>query len=223
MATQKIAAVPSVRRLPSYLHIIRQAQRKGSYYISGTFIAKELNLEPIQVRKDLSITRIIGKPKKGYPVVPLINAIERFLGWDTIREAVLVGAGNLGTALLGYQELQRHGFRVVAAFDVNPEKIGSRIHEVPVFAVELMKSTILTLGVKTALLTVPSGSAQGITEILIKAGIEGIWNFTNVKLKVPDTVVVQKEDISSGYALFCVMMKTQHKAAQKPLSPVQEP
>ncbi|MDR1302675.1 MAG: redox-sensing transcriptional repressor Rex [Treponema sp.] len=222
MAKQKIAAVPSVRRLPSYLHIIRQALREGSHYISGTFIAQELNLEPIQVRKDLSITRIKGKPKKGYPVGPLIEAIEQFLGWDTIREVVLVGAGNLGTALLGYQELQRHGFRVVAAFDVNPEKIGSRIHEVPVFGVEIMKSTILTLGVKTALLTVPSGSAQGITEILIKSGIEGIWNFTNVKLKVPDTVVVQKEDLSSGYALFCVMMQTRHKAAQNALSLVPE-
>jgi redox-sensing transcriptional repressor len=218
MAKQKIAAVPSVRRLPSYLHIIRQAQREGSQYISGTFIAQELNLEPIQVRKDLGITRIMGKPKKGYPVGPLINAIEQFLGWDTIREAVLVGVGNLGTALLGYQELQRHGFQVVAAFDVNPEKIGSRIHEVPVFAVDIMERKILTLRVKIALLTVPSCSAQEITEILIKAGIEGIWNFTNVKLKVPDTVVVQKEDLSSGYALFCVMMQTQQMAVHKPLS-----
>ncbi|MDR2797783.1 MAG: redox-sensing transcriptional repressor Rex, partial [Treponema sp.] len=186
-------------------------------YISGTFIAQELNLEPIQVRKDLAITPIIGKPKKGYPVGPLIRAIEHFLGWDTTREAVLVGAGSLGTTLLGYQKLQRHGLLVVAAFDSNAEKIGSQIHQVPVFSVETLERKIPTLGVKIALLTVPSHAAQGVTEILIKAGIEGIWNFTNVKLKVPDTMVVQKEDLSSGYAMFCVMM--QARQIEKDLLP----
>ncbi|MHB9292095.1 putative redox-sensing transcriptional repressor [Hollandina sp. SP2] len=207
MAKQKIAAAPSVRRLPLYLQLARQARQEGIQYISGTFIAQELNLKPIQVRKDLGITPIIGKPKKGYPVEPLIRAIECFLGWDTTREAVLVGAGNLGTALLGYQKLQDHGLLVVAAFDSNPEKIGSPIHQVPVFSVETLESKILTLSIKNALLTVPSHAAQGITEILIKAGIEGIWNFTNTKLKVPDNIVVQKEDLSSGYAMFCVMMQ----------------
>ncbi|MDR1985873.1 MAG: redox-sensing transcriptional repressor Rex [Treponema sp.] len=207
MAKQKIAAAPSVRRLPLYLQVVRQAQREGIQYISGTFIAQELNLKPIQVRKDLGMTPIIGKPKKGYPVAPLIRAIKYFLGWDTTREAVLVGTGNLGTALLGYQKLQDHGLLVVAAFDSNQEKIGSLIHQVPVFSVETLESKILTWGVKIALLTVPSHAAQGITEMLIKAGIEGIWNFTNVKLKVPDRIVVQKEDLSSGYAMFCVMMQ----------------
>src|SRR5512136_1024647 len=99
MAKIKVSFAPSVRRLPSYLHIIRQAQRNGDYYISGTVIAMELNLEPIQVRKDLAITGIIGKPKKGYPVEELIKAIERYLGWDQNHVAVLVGAGNLGSAL----------------------------------------------------------------------------------------------------------------------------
>ncbi|MDR2393796.1 MAG: redox-sensing transcriptional repressor Rex [Treponema sp.] len=207
MVKQKIAAAPSIRRLPAYLHLVRQAQREGLQYISGTAIAQELNLEPIQVRKDLSITHIMGKPKKGYSVASLIGAIEHFLSWDTTRRAVLIGAGNLGTALLGYQEFQYHGLQVVAAFDVNPEKIGSRIHQVPVFSVETLEQEIPTRGVKTALLTVPSHAAQAITEILIRVGIEGIWNFTKAKLRVPDTMVVQKEDLSSGYALFCVMMQ----------------
>ncbi|MDR2633285.1 MAG: redox-sensing transcriptional repressor Rex [Treponema sp.] len=216
MVKQKVAAAPSVRRLPAYLHLVRQAQREGLQYISGTFIAQELSLEPIQVRKDLSITRIMGKPKKGYAVASLIGAIEHFLGWDRTRQAVLVGAGNLGTALLGYQELQRQGLHVVAAFDVNPEKIGSRIHQVPVFSVATLEQEIPAWGVKTALLTVPSQAAQEITEILIRVGIEGIWNFTKAKLRVPDTLVVQKEDLSSGYALFCVMMQNRQPEASPP-------
>jgi redox-sensing transcriptional repressor len=210
---QKITAAPSVRRLPSYLHTIRQLQKEGEEYISGTLIAQELNLEPIQVRKDLAITGIIGKPKKGYPVEALIRAIEGFLGWDTVQEVVLVGVGNLGTALIGYEEFQHNGLFLIAAFDTNPKKIGLRIHGVPVLSANTLDIQIRSFGVKMAILTVPSPFAQETADILIKAGIEAIWNFTNVKLKVPDNVAVQKEDLSSGYAILCVMQQAKRMTA----------
>ncbi|WP_304225091.1 redox-sensing transcriptional repressor Rex [Gracilinema caldarium] len=208
MAKQKIPATPSIRRLPSYLHIIRQAEKDGEEYISGTVIANELNLEPIQVRKDLAITGIIGKPKKGYPVHALITAIEHFLGWDSIRDGVLVGVGNLGSALMGYQEFQFHGLNIVAAFDKDPKKIGSTVHGVPVLPLDTMEIQVRNLGVSMAILTVPSSAAQETADMLVKAGVTAIWNFTNVKLKVPDSVVVQKEDLSSGYAMLCVMIQS---------------
>jgi redox-sensing transcriptional repressor len=207
MIKRKISAAPSVRRLPSYLHLIRQLEQEEGGYISGTLIAQELNLEPIQVRKDLAITGITGKPKKGYPVKALINAIERFLGWNSPRDAVLVGAGNLGSALLGYPEFKRHGLNIVAAFDKDPGKVNIHIYGVPVLPAEVMEAQIPDFGVTTAILTVPSSAAQETADILIKAGIRGIWNFTNVKLKVPDDVAVQKEDLSSGYAMLCVMLR----------------
>jgi redox-sensing transcriptional repressor len=205
---QKISAAPSVRRLPSYLHLIRQSQREGDEYISGTIIAQELNLEPIQVRKDLAITGIIGKPKKGYPVDALIRAIERFLGWDSPRDAVLIGVGNLGTALMGYPEFQFHGLNLLAAFDQNPGKIGAVVHGVPVLSADTLEIQVRNMGIKMAILTVPSSFAQETADTLVKAGIEGIWNFTNVKLRVPGNVVVQKEDLSSGYAMLCVKMRS---------------
>lgn len=206
MTKQKIAAVPSIRRLPSYLHIIRQSKDEGNEYISGTVIAQELHLEPIQVRKDLAITGIVGKPKKGYPVIALMAAIEHFLGWDEMQQAILVGAGNLGTALTGYPEFQYHGLNICAAFDQDPAKIGKRIHGVPIFSLETLPEQIKNLQAKIAILTVPSAHAQGVTDIMVGAGITAIWNFTNVKLKVPDNVLVQKEDLTSGYAMLCVMM-----------------
>jgi redox-sensing transcriptional repressor len=206
MAKVKISYAPSVRRLPSYLHIIRQAERNHDFYISGTVIAQELNLEPIQVRKDLAITGIVGKPKKGYPVEELIKAIERYLGWDQTHVAVLVGAGNLGSALMGYQEFQRHGLRIVAAFDTDPQKVGSQVHGVPVQSLVTMEQAIKAINAEIALLTVPSPFAQATAETLVRAGITSIWNFTNVKLKVPDRIVVQGEDLSSGYALLSVQM-----------------
>lgn len=206
MSKQKISAIPSIRRLPSYLHIIRQYRDEGQEYISGTVIAQELRLEPIQVRKDLAITGIVGKPKKGYPVVALMAAIEHFLGWDEVQQAVLIGAGNLGTALAGYQEFQFHGLNICAAFDQNPAKIGTNIHGVPVFSLETLSHQVSILGASIAVLTVPSPYAQEVTDQLVQSGITAIWNFTNVKLKVPDNVIVQREDLTSGYAMLCVMM-----------------
>jgi len=206
MPKVKVSYAPSVRRLPSYLVIIRQAEKSRDPYISGTVIAQELNLEPIQVRKDLAITGIVGKPKKGYPVEELIKAIERYLGWDQNHVAVLVGAGNLGSALMGYQEFQRHGLRIVAAFDTDPKKVGGQVHGVPVQAMENLEPRIREIKAEIAILTVPSPFAQSTAETLVKAGITSIWNFTNTKLKVPDDIIVQREDLSSGYALLSVQM-----------------
>ena len=206
IAKQKITAVPSIRRLPSYLQIIRQAKNDNLEYISGTVIAQELSLDPIQVRKDITITGIIGKPKKGYPVVALMTAIEHFLGWDEMQQAVLVGAGNLGTALAGYQNFQYHGLNICAAFDTDPAKISKEIHGVPVFSLETADVYIKNFNAKIAILTVPSSQAQITADKIIAAGITAIWNFTNVKLKVPENVSVQREDLTSGYAILCVKM-----------------
>jgi redox-sensing transcriptional repressor len=208
MKKLRVSSAPSVRRLPSYLQIIRNLQQEGTEYISGTVIAKALNLESIKVRKDLSITGIVGTPKKGYPVEPLINAIEHFLGWDSLQDAVLLGVGNMGSALLGYREFQVHGLNIIAAFDNNPGKIGSTIHGIKIMNSESMDIQIPRFGAKIAILTVPPEQAQRSADMLVKSGIEGIWNFTNVKLKVPGGVVVQKEDLSSGYAMLCVKLNS---------------
>ncbi len=208
MARMKISFTPSIRRFPSYMHIIRNAQANGHFYISGTVIAQELNLEPIQVRKDLAITGIIGKPKKGYPVDALIAAIERYLGWDEVHEAIVVGAGNLGSALMGYPEFRIHNLHIVAAFDTDPDKIGNRIHGVPVIGLADLESTVRDGKVEYAILTVPSSNAQEVTETLVRSGVRAIWNFTNTKLRVPDEVMVHREDLSSGYALLSVMLQT---------------
>ncbi len=208
MARHKIPAAPSVRRLPSYLYIVQQAYNANQEYISGTVIAQELRLEPIQVRKDLAITGIAGRPKKGYPTGKLLSAINSFLGWDTVQKAVIVGAGNLGTALAGYQEFRLHGIDMAAAFDNDESKIGTTIHGVLVHPLEALEKQIKRTGAAIAILTVPSEHAQEAADRIVAAGITAIWNFTNRKLVLPDHVVVQKEDLTSGFALLSVMMRT---------------
>ncbi len=215
MAKQKIPATPSIRRLPSYLHLIKQVRSEGYEFISGTVIAQELNLEPIQVRKDLAITGIIGKPKRGYPVAPLIAAIEHFLSWDDAKKAIIVGAGNLATALTGYGEFQYHGLDFLAAFDKDAKKIGTQIHGVPVYSVGDMAEKVRGHKVSLAILTVPSTFAQETADIIVGSGIKAIWNFTNAKLKLPEDVVCQQEDLTSGYAMLCVMMDSMREKPVK--------
>ncbi len=203
----KLASMPTIKRLPSYLHVIEAAEKEGKEYISGTVIADELELEPIQVRKDLAITGIVGKPRIGFPVRDLINAINQFLRWDREHQAVVVGAGHLGTALIGYEELAYRGVRIRAAFDLDQQKVGKTVSGVPVYSLGQLSDKIQELNIDIAILSVPASHAQAVADMIVKAGIRAIWNFTTVKLKVPSNVVVQKEDMSSGYAMLSVKMK----------------
>ncbi|MDR2070673.1 MAG: redox-sensing transcriptional repressor Rex [Treponema sp.] len=208
MQNLKISAAFSIRRLPSYLHIIRNLRREGEKYILGAAIARELHLESIQVRKDLGITGIKGKPGKGYPAEVLVDAIEGFLGWNIPRDAIIAGVGNLGSALIGYEEFQLNGLNIVAGFDIDPEKIGAAIHGVPVLNTTTIAINVPLLHVKIAILTVPDIYAQDVSDTLVDAGINAIWNFTNTQLRVPSHVVVQNEDFSLGYDMLCIKMRS---------------
>jgi redox-sensing transcriptional repressor len=199
------ASIPTIRRLPSYLQVVKRYKAEGLTVISGTVIAEELELEAIQVRKDLAVTGIAGKPRVGYPVTELISAIEKFLNWNRGCRAIVVGAGNLGSALMGYQELKDHGLTLVAAFDMSIDKIGPRDNAPTVYPMNEMPAVVEKKQARLAILTVPAGVAQDVCDKLVAAGIRRRWNFSNVRLRVPDGVLVMQEDLSSGYAVLTVL------------------
>ena len=114
-----------MKRLPAYLQMLRVLQGEGREYVSGTVLATTHNLEPVIVRKDLAVTGVVGTPRLGFKVSDLIVAIEKFLGWDQQTKAVLVGVGNLGTALLGYRGFDDYGLRIAGAFDADTTKVGT--------------------------------------------------------------------------------------------------
>lgn len=204
---RKAASLPTIRRLPGYLQVVRQAEQDGVLVISGTTIAEELELEPIQVRKDLAVTGIVGKPRVGYVVKDLIAALEHFLRWDQTHNAIVVGAGNLGTALLGHTEFRKNGMNISAAFDADPTKVGKKFHGIKVLEANEMVAYIKAHNVTVAILTLPPYVAQEVCNQVIAAGVKSIWNFTSLKLKVPEgynDVLIQKEDLSSGYAVLSV-------------------
>ncbi|MGL4982839.1 MAG: redox-sensing transcriptional repressor Rex [Treponemataceae bacterium] len=208
MLKHKVIASPTVRRLPSYLNIVKKMQSEGCDFVSGTIIANELHLEPIQVRKDLALTGVTGKPKRGYQTSDLIHAIEEFLDWNAQKNAILVGAGNLGMALSGHKEFREHGLHFVAAFDSDEKKINQTIRGIQIYSLCDIERFAVNKNITLAVLTVPASVAQNMADVVVASGIKAIWNFTNVKLKVPSDVVVQQEDLLSGYALLCVMQNT---------------
>ena len=121
-----------VRHFPLYLTWIRERMAEGMEYVSAAELAAACGFDPVVTRKELAITGVIGTPRKGFPAAALSQAITVCLGWDNSTDAVLVGAGSLGTALLGYDGFREHNFDFVVAFDTNPEKIGGKLHGVPV-------------------------------------------------------------------------------------------
>lgn len=199
---QKVASIPTIKRLPSYLNLVKRASEEGIQIISATTIAKELDLEPIQVRKDLAVTGIIGKPRIGYKVDELFQAIQGFLNWDQKHKAIIVGTGNLGSALMTYGELKNHGLTVVGAADADPGKIGTEKKGIIISDVQKLPELIKEKGATIIILTVPPSKAQEVADILSPTEIKAIWNFTNVKLKISDHILVLMEDLSSGFAVL---------------------
>lgn len=197
---------PSLRRLPQYHHLLIELKSKGINQISCSVIGRDLNLVPVQVRKDLQYTGIVGKPKTGYNVDELIRSIEAFLGWNNINEAFLVGAGNLGTALLGHERFSNFGLRIVAAFDTDPIKIGTWIHGKSVLPLEKLADLALRMSIHLGIVTAPAEYAQKIADEMVLGGIQAIWNFAPVRLKLPSHIIVHNEDLYSSLASLSWML-----------------
>lgn len=199
-APPKMAPLPSVRRLPLYLRTLKEFLADGIEQVSCTQISEELGLDSIQVRKDLSITGAVGKPKIGYETRALIASIQEFLGWNNVNNAFVIGAGSLGTALLGYSRFEEYGLNILAGFDIDPAKIGTQIHEREILPLSKLPNLVERMHVKIALLTVPGPAAQEIAKTLTAAGIQAILNFTPEKLDVPKDVIVEDVNIAASLA-----------------------
>lgn len=197
---------PSIRRLPSYLRLLRQLKTDGAQKVSCTRIARELDLDSTQVRKDLALTGITGRPRIGYELSPLIGAIENFLGWNQATDAFLAGAGSLGRALIGYENFANCGLNIVAAFDVSAEKVGGDIFGRKIHHLNDMPGLAKRMGVVMGILTVPASAAQSAANVMIASGIEGIWNFAPVKLDLPEHVRVENVELVSSLAVLSVTM-----------------
>ncbi len=195
--------VQTLGRLPYYLQYLHGASLRGETSVSASALAANLKLNDVLVRKDLSlISTSKGKPKSGFNVQELICNIEDCLGYNNTMDAVLVGVGSLGKALLGSSEFQKYGLNIIAAFDIDEDIVGRVFSGKQVFPLDKVLPLCERLHVHIGIITVPAEFAQNIADLLISCGIKALWNFAPVKLDVPSDVIVQNENLAASLAIL---------------------
>ena len=183
-------------RLPTYLHFLESVTSEN---ISAPAIARALGLGEVLVRKDLSIVCGKGKPKTGYATDALKASLKSALGVNKVTPAVLVGAGKLGTALMDYRGFRDYGMEIIAAFDKNAEK-SLKASGKPVYSMDQLRRFCQMHDVKIGIITVPADAAQSVCNQLIASGIEAVWNFSPVMLKIPQGIALENENLALSLA-----------------------
>ena len=187
-------------RLPQYLQYLKSLPAEKDATISATAIAKGLSLGDVQVRKDLASVSGAGKPKIGYARAKLIRDLECHLGYGSLTNAVLVGAGKLGRALLDYDGFEEFGVRIVAGFDCNEKALQLGKNAKEILPIKDITAYCREHNVKLGIITVGQGSAQDVCDTLVASGIEAIWNFAPCLLKVPQGVLLKQENLALSLA-----------------------
>ena len=193
-------------RIPLYIQYLKELSHEGCATISATKIAKGLALGEVQVRKDLAMVSGSGKPKIGYDLTKLIIDLEGCLGAESLTNAVLVGAGKLGRALLDYDGFEEFGIRILAGFDCNERAIAINKSK-SVLSIKDIGGFCTENDVKIGIITVGQGSAQEVADILVASGIRAIWNFAPCVITVPAHVHLKQENLALSLAYLNSFLK----------------
>ncbi len=212
--THKVLNAPTIRRMPSYLHLLFRLQRDGKTHISSLELAEYMKIRWIIVRKDIALTGITGQKRVGYEVSRLIEAIREYLGWTSQLRATLIGVGALGTALLGYEEFDQYGLCIESAFDCDTAKIGTLVHCREVLDIAGIAPILRKEQPDIGIICTSATNAQLAADQLVRLGVKYLWNFTATTLTVPPHVIVQREVIAGGFAMLAVKIKND-KAGQQ--------
>lgn len=207
---QKEISKSVLKRLPGYLAYLKSLPEGTATYISATALANALGMGEVQVRKDLALVSDGGRPKVGYLRERLMEDISQFLGYDNTTDAILIGAGKLGLALMGYKGFQEYGLNILAAFDQNEAKESPDAKH-PVYHISKLENYCRSNKVLMGIITVPSENAQQVANLLIANGIKAIWNFAPAHLDVPDGILVQNENMATSLAVLSMHLQAQIK------------
>lgn len=205
---------PSLARLPLYYRRLLLAIEEGEEVISSNDLGVAAGVPAAQVRKDLSHLGELGRAGIGYDTQHLAATLQDFLGLANDKDAVVVGAGNLGRALAAYPGFERYGLRIIALFDNDPAKIGTTIGDKQVFSIQKLSNLVQRLNVQMGIITVPVDQAQAIADLMVTSGIEVIWNFSPQRLHVPPHVLLENEDLAARLATLSYHITRQRFSEQ---------
>ena len=190
-----------LERLIRYFRYLGELQAKSSKLtITSAEMGEALDIDPTQVRKDFGAIGLVGISRIGYEICEVCGAIREVFGFNRPYQAVLVGAGHLGTALLEYGGFARYGLQIIAAFEKDPDKVGVEISGVSVQPSRGLKAYVKKNQIRMAILTTPVSASQQLTDRLVEAGVKVIWNFSPTRLHAPPDVLIRNEHISLGLA-----------------------
>lgn len=187
-----------IKRLPRYHRYLGDLMAQGVERISSQELSVRMNVTASQIRQDLNNFGGFGQQGYGYNVAYLYQEIAKILGLDRENSMVIIGCGNFGRALANYQNFENRGFVTKAIFDVNPDKVGNRIRNIPVLYIDELAKFLQNNDIKIAVLTIPREEAVKVAEVLVENGIKAIWNFAHVDLDVPSDVVVENVHLSES-------------------------
>ncbi len=185
---------PMLERLPIYASVLEKMIANGATSVSSAKIAKELDFGEVQVRKELSLVSGTGKPRVGYDAKKLLHDIKNFLRKDEPCEAIIIGAGKLGCALLGYGNFEDVGVCIKTAFDISGTELS--VDDKNIYSIDKLPTYCKEHRVKIGIITVPLNAAQEACDLLLSVGIKAIWNFAPITLGVPDGVAVINEKLA---------------------------
>ena len=205
-----------IRRIPAYLNLVRKLRDEGVEWVSSEELARACGMTPSSVRQDLSNFGRFGLTRHGYNVAVLDQALERILGIDDTFNLVIVGAGHMGRAIANYQNFRRRGFFVRGIFDHHPQVIGQQVAGLTVRALQDLPALVQSERVQLGAICVPAPAAQSVAELLVAAGVMGIWNFAPIQLVLPSGVVVEDVHLSSSLLTLGYLVKERTKRQQQP-------
>ncbi len=197
----------TLRRLPVYLNYLKSMPQEGGLTISATALAVALDRGEVQVRKDLASICNAGKPKIGYLVSDLIEALETFLRFDEANYAIIVGVGKLGRALLEYKGFEKYNMKIVAGFDVDASVVGNEVDGKRIYDMSELANFVKENKTMIGIITIPQTHAQDVADVLVESGIRAIWNFSPAHIVVPKNVALKNENLAVSLAVLANQLK----------------
>ncbi|MEJ2187318.1 MAG: redox-sensing transcriptional repressor Rex [Gemmatimonadota bacterium] len=197
---ERLRRVVLERLIRYYRYLAELTARRSVDTITSAQLGRILDVDPSQVRKDFAAIGLSGVSRVGYDVCEVCRTIRMAVGFNNTYSAVLVGTGQLGGALLTYGGFERYGLRIIAAFDADPEKIGTRKGDHTILSVHDLRAFLEEHEIPVLILTTPVDVSQGVAELAAMAGVRAIWNFSPTRVAAPDDVLVRNEHISMGLA-----------------------
>jgi redox-sensing transcriptional repressor len=188
------------RLIQYYRYLSGLTERKSVSTITSAQLGVALDIDPTQVRKDFGAIGLVGISRVGYEVCEVCRAIRLVFGFDRPYEAVLIGSGHLGAAVLNYTGFSRYGLHIVAAFDNDPDKIGTEMAGLGIRPIRTLKPFVRKHKIRLGILTTPVSASQALVDRLVDAGVKAIWNFSPTRLKAPADVLIRNQYISVGLA-----------------------